>query len=134
MQDKLELHIVSPVSLIMSGQVTMVVVPGIDGYFGVLSHHMPFLTVLRPGLVEIYDHQDATTTKSFFVEGGVAEVNGQGCSLLVDSAIDCEAITPNFIADRRSTLDSNIKTMTYSEKEKQMKVLEAMETVVSNRN
>ena len=132
MQNKLELNIVSPMSLVVSEEVAMVVAPGIDGYFGILANHMPFLTVLRPGVIEIFNDKDTRPARTFFVEGGVAEVNNQGCALLVDSAIDCGDITSQIVADRQANLDRNSKNMSSSERERQLEVIGAMERVVSD--
>ena len=48
MADTIQLDLVSPAKRLMSGSVGMVVVPGIEGYFGVLPSHMPLLSTLRP--------------------------------------------------------------------------------------
>ena len=44
--------LVTPTALAVSENVDMVVVPGIDGDFGVLPGHTPVLTTIRPGLGE----------------------------------------------------------------------------------
>ena len=44
-------ELVSPDSLIMSKEVTMVVVPGAEGLFGVLPRHSPLLSTLIPGVI-----------------------------------------------------------------------------------
>lgn len=54
MADTLQLDLVSPAKLLMSESVGMVVVPGIEGYFGVLPDHMPLLSMLRPGVVSVH--------------------------------------------------------------------------------
>ena len=46
-----QLSLVSPESLLFSGQVDQVDLPGLEGDFGVLSGHAPIVAVLRPGIV-----------------------------------------------------------------------------------
>ena len=71
--DNLTFELVSPAKLVFSDQVNMVVVPGKEGYFGVLPKHMPMISDLRPGILKI--SKDNEFEKSYFIEGGVAEIN-----------------------------------------------------------
>ena len=50
----LKLEIISPDKLIFNEEVDMVFLPGIEGDFGILEKHMPFLTTLRLGIAYIY--------------------------------------------------------------------------------
>lgn len=49
MADKLFLEIVTPYRLVLSEEVDEVVAPGLEGEFGVLPNHTPFLTILKLG-------------------------------------------------------------------------------------
>ena len=48
------------------------VLPGIEGYFGVKANHVPIIAQLKPGLVELHDGADVS---KFFVSGGFAFVH-----------------------------------------------------------
>jgi len=109
MADTLQLELVSPAKLLMSDAVGMVVVPGIEGYFGVLPDHMPLLSTLRPGVVSVHDGLTDEPSKRFFVAGGFAEVNPEGCTLLVDDAIPVEELTAEVIAERRAKAEENLQ-------------------------
>ena len=109
MADTLQLDLVSPAKLLMSESVGMVVVPGIEGYFGVLPDHMPLLSTLRPGVVSVHDGVTDAPAKQFFVDGGFAEVNPEGCTLLVDEAIAVDEITADNIAERRSAAEERVQ-------------------------
>jgi len=100
MADTLQLDLVSPAMLLLSESVGMVVVPGVEGYFGVLPNHMPLVSTLRPGVVTVHDGITDAARKSFFVDGGFAEVNPESCTLLVDEAIPVEELTVDSIAER----------------------------------
>ena len=52
-------ELVSPERLMFSGQVEAVIVPGTEGEFTVLKDHAPFMSTLKPGIVEI----DETASK-----------------------------------------------------------------------
>ena len=49
MADRLTLEVATPSRSVISEQVDEVVVPGIEGYFGVLPGHTPFLSTLGAG-------------------------------------------------------------------------------------
>src|SRR5262245_57648062 len=68
----------------------MVVVPGVEGDFGVLPLHSPFMSVLRPGLIETYE--GSQVIGRIFVGGGFAEVNERGCTVLAEEAMPVEEI------------------------------------------
>lgn len=88
----------------------MVVVPGIEGYFGVLPSHMPLLSTLRPGVVSVHDGVNDAPAKKFFVNGGFAEVNPEGCTLLVDEAISVDELTSDDIAERRTVAEEQVQS------------------------
>ena len=82
--DKVAFELVSPERVLASVAADMVVVPGEEGDFGVLVNHAPVLSLLRPGLIEIY--QGNTVAERIFVEGGFAEVNPNGLIVLAEAA------------------------------------------------
>jgi F-type H+-transporting ATPase subunit beta len=71
-------------------QADMVVVPGAEGDFGVLPDHAPFLSLLRPGVISVY--QGDKVDQRVFVGGGFAEVNERGCTVLAEDAQPLEEI------------------------------------------
>lgn len=85
MADKLAFELVSPEKLLISAQVDMVVVPGTEGDFGVLSGHAPVVSNLRPGVIDVSD--DAASAR-IFVRGGFAEVTPAGLTILAEDALN----------------------------------------------
>ena len=135
MADTLQLDLVSPSKLLMSEAVGMVVVPGIEGYFGVLPDHMPLVSTLRPGVVTVHENVTAPASKSFFVDGGFAEVNPSGCTLLVDEAIDVSELSSEAIATRRAIAEQKLQSASNDQErvaaEKAMFVADEMSRVLS---
>jgi F-type H+-transporting ATPase subunit epsilon len=86
MPDAFKFELVSPESLLVSGDVEQVVVPGAEGEMTVLAYHAPLLTTLRPGLLDI--GYPGGQHKRFFVRGGFAEVSPAGLIVLAETAID----------------------------------------------
>ena len=60
MADTVEFELVAPERLLMSTPVSMVVVPGAEGDFGVLEGHAPLVATLRPGILTVHGSGGAT--------------------------------------------------------------------------
>lgn len=84
--DSFQFELVSPEKLLISEEVSHVVVPGVEGEFGVLAHHAPLLSVLRPGVVKVYKTEGGEPER-LFVRGGCADVNPKGLTILADEAM-----------------------------------------------
>jgi F-type H+-transporting ATPase subunit epsilon len=83
-------ELVSPERILASEEVSMVVVPGGDGDFGVLAEHMPIVSTIRSGVVSV--HSPSGEVKNIFVTGGFADMNGQLCSILAEEAVNVNEI------------------------------------------
>jgi len=81
----LHFELVTPEKLLRSEDVYMVVVPGTEGEFGVLEGHAPVMSVIRPGDLTIYSGPNSVAAR-IHVEGGFAEVNERGLTVLAEAA------------------------------------------------
>jgi F-type H+-transporting ATPase subunit epsilon len=88
--------LVSPEKLLFSGEVEQVDVPGSEGDFGVLAGHAPLMTTLRPGILVL--HREGGALK-VVVNGGFAEVNPAGLTVLADMAVPVEDFDKAVLAD-----------------------------------
>jgi F-type H+-transporting ATPase subunit epsilon len=82
-EKSLLLEVVTPDRQVVSTEVDIVVLPGVQGQFGVLVNHIPFLSALEIG--EMYFRKGGQVD-FIFVGGGFAEVTGDTVRVLVDSA------------------------------------------------
>ncbi|MEM9999982.1 MAG: F0F1 ATP synthase subunit epsilon, partial [Pseudomonadota bacterium] len=85
----------SPERLLLSGEVTQVIVPGSGGYLTVMANHAPMMTTLSPGIVE-------TTTPSggneqIFVRGGFADISPSGFTLLAEEATNIKDVDESYL-------------------------------------
>jgi F-type H+-transporting ATPase subunit epsilon len=80
----LHLEFVSPESVLFSGDVDQVDLPGAEGDMGILPGHAPLVTTLRPGIVTIF--RDGRR-EPVVVIGGFAEVSPAGLTVLADKAV-----------------------------------------------
>ena len=79
----LRFEFVSPETVLFSGDVDQVDLPGIEGDLGVLPGHAPMVTLLRPGIVTIMREGQRETV---VVVGGFAEMGPGGLTVLADRA------------------------------------------------
>ena len=79
----MKLSIVTPESLIFSGPVESVVLPGSEGQLGVLPKHAPLVTMLQPGEL-CYRHENEE--KYLVVGEGFVEVTQDAVIILTDMA------------------------------------------------
>ncbi|AXS39052.1 F0F1 ATP synthase subunit epsilon [Breoghania sp. L-A4] len=96
MAEAFQFELVSPERLLISEAVEEVVVPGSDGDFGVLAHHAPLMSTIRPGFIEV-KHTDGSASK-IFVQGGFADTGPNGLTILAERAVPAEDLKADVIA------------------------------------
>jgi F-type H+-transporting ATPase subunit epsilon len=77
------LEVVTPDRLVLSTGADVVVCPGVEGQFGVLPGHIPFLSALEIG--EMY-YRKGGQTEYLAVSGGFAEVTGEKVTIVAEAA------------------------------------------------
>jgi len=106
MADQIQFELVSPERLLVSEPVEMVVVPGVEGDFGVLPGHAPLVSTVRPGIIAVFE--GGKVVRRIFVARGFAEVTGERCTVLAEQAIPLadidRAATEGEIRDAREDL------------------------------
>jgi len=83
MANKVLLEVVTPDRKVLSAEADVVVCPGVEGQFGVLFGHIPFLSALEIG--EMY-FRDGGKTEYLSVSGGFAEVSGNKVTIVAEAA------------------------------------------------
>ncbi len=83
MAAQIQLEVVTPDRVLVKEQVDMLVAPGIEGEFGVLAGHIPFLSSLKVG--ELYFKKGAST-EYLAISGGYAEVLPEKVTILAEAA------------------------------------------------
>lgn len=101
MTEKIPFDLVSPERLLLSDEADMVTVPGSEGDFGVLAGHMPLISTLRPGVIDIRGGS-ASGDSRYFVLGGFAEASPTKLTILAEEAVPMAQIDAE-------TLDGRIR-------------------------
>lgn len=81
----IHVDIVSAESAIFSGSATMVFAPAEMGEVGIAPRHTPLLTRLKPGEVRV--QTDDGKEQSFYISGGMLEVQPHVVTVLSDTAL-----------------------------------------------
>ena len=90
MSETIQVDIVTPEKKIFSeNNVLSVNVPGIEGDLEILNNHIPIITFLKPGRINI---EAEGSEKSFFISDGVLEFNSNVLTILVSEIFDTMAI------------------------------------------
>ena len=79
----MKLEIVTGERLVYSGDVEVLVAPGIEGELGILPHHAPLLTMLQPGEIRIVVNGQE---EYMVISGGFLEVLANTVTILADTA------------------------------------------------
>ncbi|MEK6647118.1 MAG: ATP synthase F1 subunit epsilon [Candidatus Firestonebacteria bacterium] len=83
MQNKFEIEIYTPESVILQDKADMVIIPGQNGELGILPKHTPLLTFLKKGRLKIKNN---TQTLYFSIDSGFAEILPNKVVILTEKA------------------------------------------------
>ncbi|MCX7912413.1 MAG: F0F1 ATP synthase subunit epsilon [Dehalococcoidales bacterium] len=86
---KLKVEVVTAERIVYSAEADIVIAPGIEGQLGILPHHAPLMTMLRPGELIIRRGQEEDIMA---VSGGFLEVRPDRVVILADAAERAEEI------------------------------------------
>jgi F-type H+-transporting ATPase subunit epsilon len=91
MANTFKFELVSPERLLVSEDVSEVIVPGAEGDFTMLVNHAPFVAMLRPGILRIPSLKGREA--QFYLGGGFAEANPDRLTVLAETAMPLEELT-----------------------------------------
>jgi F-type H+-transporting ATPase subunit epsilon len=104
--EKLILEIVTPERRVVKEEVDEVVCPGIEGEFGVLPGHTPFLTALKIGEL---NYRIGDQRKYIAITWGYAEVDGDRVEILADMAETAEEIDIRRAEEAKARAEARLK-------------------------
>jgi len=91
-----------------------VVIPSFEGEMGILKDHIPLITFLRPGIINI----KAGTEQRFFVEEGTVEFSNNNLLILTSTAIEVTKMNKKFIDSLISVSEKKLDNNEISDKER----------------
>ena len=110
----MQVDIVTPEKILFSqNDVSMVTIPGIEGQMGILANHVPVITFMRPGVINIEDKK----SRYFFTIGGVVDFKDNALSILCQEIYDIEQLTDQKINQLKNNAKLKIEDENCSDHE-----------------
>jgi F-type H+-transporting ATPase subunit epsilon len=100
------LRILSPQGTIYDGEVESVSLPGYSGMITILSGHMPLLTRLEEGEIEI---RNESSSVSVVTSGGFLEIKNNTALVLSDYAIRAESIEIAMAEEKKREAEDKLR-------------------------
>ena len=114
MEKKFLFELITTSKIIVSDSFDMVVIPGLEGDFGVLQNHSNLISMLRPGILKTYNNNKVD--KEFFLYSGFADVTSDKLTVLSDIALEKNEFDLKFEKENLVRLEQE-KSKTKDEKE-----------------
>jgi ATP synthase F1 epsilon subunit len=101
----MQVDIVTPEKVLFSEKdISMVTIPGIEGQMGILDDHLPVVTFLRPGVINIEQNEN----KYFFTTGGVVYFKNNSLSILCQEVFDIKDLSDDQINNLKERANKKI--------------------------
>jgi F-type H+-transporting ATPase subunit epsilon len=99
MAETLKLEIVTPQGTVISEDVEMVTLPGIEGQLGIYPNHVPLITPIEPGEIIV---TSGGRDRFLAVGDGLAEISRTQVSVITDMAIAADQIDEAKVEEARA--------------------------------
>ena len=98
----LHLELITPDRVLFQGDIDSVSIPTPDGEITVLPHHIPLISIVKPGSILMRTGKEE---QFFSVSRGVVEVNGTSLRILADTAERVDELEEAAIAKAKESAE-----------------------------
>jgi|TARA_B110000263_G_C15121634_1_gene424599 F-type H+-transporting ATPase subunit epsilon len=117
MTENFKLEIISPDRTVIKTETTEVIIPSYEGQRGILKDHIPLVTFLRPGIINI---KTTLREENFFIEDGIVEFSNNLLLILSSTVRNVKEISNNHIETMISEINEKNKDQKINDKERYM--------------
>lgn len=103
----LQCNVVSAKETIYSGEISMLIATGVEGEVGILPGHIPFITLLKPGTMQIKTSNG--NDEMVYISGGVLEVQPHLVTVLADTAVRANDLDEAKILEARRYAEQTLQ-------------------------
>ena len=103
----LQCNVVSAKETIYSGEISMLIATGVEGEVGILPGHIPFITLLKPGTMQIKTSNG--NDEMVYISGGVLEVQPHLVTVLADAAVRANDLDEAKILEARRHAEQTLQ-------------------------
>ena len=118
MSEKFNLEIISPEQILINTEVKEVTIPAYEGLMTILKDHIPLITFLRPGFIEV---EINNKIEKYYTEEGTVEFFNNKLLILTSSATKLEKLTKENV--EKIILDSKTLLQNSEIKDKEKYIL-----------
>ncbi len=115
MSEIFNVEIITPDKLLFKSDTTEVVIPSFEGEMGILKDHIPLITFLRPGIVNIKNSNDE---KKYYIEEGVVEFANNNLLILTSNSKALKDLNDDFINNEIQDAEKKLDEAEIDDKEK----------------
>ncbi len=114
MSDKFTVEIITPDKTMLKSDALEVTIPSYEGQMGILKDHIPLITFLRPGLINVKNEEE----KKFYVEEGTVEFSSNNLLILTSTVKDLKNFDKDSVENLIQETQKKLKDENFSDKEK----------------
>jgi F-type H+-transporting ATPase subunit epsilon len=115
MSESFHLEIISPEQTLIKSEVKQVTIPAFEGLMTILRDHIPLVTFLRPGFIEV---KTSSLSEKFYVEEGTVEFSRNNLLILSSTAKNKKNFTPESARKMLERTSEKLKNTELKDKEK----------------
>ena len=115
MPESFHLEIISPEQTLIKSEVKQVTIPAFEGLMTILRDHIPLVTFLRPGFIEV---ETSSLSEEFYVEEGTVEFSRNNLLILSSTAKNKKNFTPERARKMLERTNEKLKNTELKDKEK----------------
>ena len=115
MSENFNLEIISPDKTLIKTEVSEVILPAFEGLMTILKDHIPLVTFLRPGIIDI---TTLSNSKKYYIEEGTVEFYKNNLLILSSTAQDIKDISAQKANEILEEAKKVIKNKDMGDKEK----------------
>ena len=112
MSDKFTVEIISPDQTVLKQETNEVIIPSYEGQMGIMKDHIPLITFLRPGLIEVGKDE------KFYAEDGTVEFVKNNLLILSPTIQSLKNIKSDQISHMLNEAEKKISDDKISDKQK----------------
>ena len=130
--EQFNLEIISPEkSILIKNDTEEVVIPAIEGYMGILKDHIPLISFLKPGVINV---KSSNENLNFYVDDGIVEFKDNTLSVLTSNIFDLKNVDKNKINKIIEDAGEGLKKENINDQEKYIldQKIEVLNSINSN--
>ncbi|MEA1972431.1 MAG: ATP synthase F1 subunit epsilon [Candidatus Cloacimonadota bacterium] len=102
----LQIKVIRPNGIALADQGDHVILPGVDGDFGISIGHTTFITKIRPGVIQLFDGKNE---RKYSIHDGFVTVEDDIVTLVTDTFETSEEIDKNRAENSKERAEKRLK-------------------------